>query len=159
MIDKQYFEQKIEDTVELMGTRMSKKQRDLIYDRIKFNYTNDDLDVALYMLVEQSDKFNFIILRKYLDAQATQRREEEVKKAKEKEEQEARRFWSNNYVDPTKCNRDCINCKVMVCSNISNDAKQAIKKLLSGDKTLQQVNQELSAKYKGWDANFEVEPF
>jgi len=161
MIDREFFEKKIDETLDLMGSNLKRRTKDLIFEKIQYNYENSDLSKALNNLASTSDKLTYASLIKNMDYYAAIRREEERAEEVRQEEARNKQFWKENltYIKQGMCNRKCIKCHVKYCNLIHSESIKAIKAMLNKEKTLAQVNKEMAEKFEGWQSNFINDPF
>jgi hypothetical protein len=162
VIEKNFYDEKVRETIELMGVKtLTKKTTDIIYQKIQYNYDHSDLIKALDELIETTDKFTYHTLIKLLNKYSAIRREEENTIRKAKEEEDAKRFWRENYTHIKQgiCNRKCLSCKVIYCDIIKAESSKGVRDILTGKRTVEEVNQEMASKFEGWNAEFLQEPF
>lgn len=156
MINKDLFQMRVGDAALLLNSRMlERKVEAMIYEKLKHNYHDSDLESAIASLLEESDKLTYITLRRCLDKSAAIRREAEDRERKQTEEAEAKNFWRQNYehIKKGECNRRCRECKATYCDTIAFYTLSAIKEILDGKRKSEDVSSELSKKFIG--AGFE----
>ena len=163
MITRDFYEAKMREAIALLDSRISKKTVDLIYEKIKDNFENEDFAKAIVDITE-SDNLSYPFLLKLLRQYSSVRLEQEEKERKKKEEEETRQFWKANYhyIKEGICNRKCYECPVQLCDLIANRSIDGIKAILTKEKTLEQVNTELAKEFPGVGfetGNPELQPF
>lgn len=163
MIKKDFYEAKMREAIALLDSRISKKTIDLIYEKIKDNFENEDLSKAIDDVIT-ADNISFPFILKLLRQYSSVRLEQEALEEKRREELETRQFWKANfgYIKEGICNRKCYECHVKFCDIIANKSIECIKTIINKEKTLSQVNAELAKEFRGvgFEADIpEAQPF
>jgi hypothetical protein len=130
MIEQQHYENKMLETFKLLGieTKQNREMAKAIYDRIKFNYTDDDLSAALESAMQaENPKINYPNLIKHLNSKRSIRLEEKARAEREASESGARKFW--NMETEANCRtKNCRHCQHLVgrCDTIAKHTLDAI---------------------------------
>lgn len=153
MVTYQYYTQKMEDTFKLIGidNKANREMAKAIYDRIKTNYENEDLDGALDSIM-QSDfpKINFPILLRCLNTKRTLRFEEKSKSDKQTGEETSRKFW--NMETKENCiSRNCRECSHLAgrCDTIAKHTLEAIRIMINRKWRTWRKDEEIQVCYSG----------
>ncbi len=167
MIGKDFYKQKMEELFKLMGiaSKQMYEMATVLYERIRFNYTDNDLEEALLDIAENEHiKITAPVILKYLNTKRSIRLEKEAKLKKEQEEKESKDFWNRKEQSMKECtNRKCYSCDKKYCDILAIATLSAMKKMLSfntssiAERRLYNINvlQELDKQFPGMGFNEE----
>jgi len=163
MISKDYFENKIREAINLLDSKISKKTVELIYEKIKDDFEDEDLKKAIDIATE-TDNLNYPFLLKIMRESAMERQRRQYMEQKRREEEESYRFWREQRkgIRQTSCNRICYLCQVKYCDLVAQRAIEGIKRILTGEEKVTEVNKRLATEFKGIgfeDEGTEITPF
>jgi hypothetical protein len=150
MITRSVYETKIKEAIDILNLRISKRTVDLIYEKIKDNFENDDLLKAIDDAAE-TNNLSYPFLLKKLREYCSIRVEQNALKERRKEELETKQFWKTNiyYITENICNKKCYECRIQVCDLIAKKSVTGIKAILLKNKTVAQVNAEMAKEFVG----------
>lgn len=148
MITKDFYESKMREVIQLLDSKISKKTVELIYEKIRDSFENEDLSSAIDEVSETAN-LSYPNLVKLLRKHASIRLEREASEQKKIEEENTRRFWQENYrwVKDGICNRKCFECPVKFCDIVASHSIEAIKAVLKGERKYEEIKQELTEKF------------
>lgn len=151
-IKKEYYEREINRANILMNARLSNETAEAIFREIRADYEDVDLLWALKSVAE-TGRLDYHNLKKALNAAACIRREKETNAAKAREEKDTRDFFSGRaWANKARgeCDYNCVPCPIRECPKMATDAVICINALCDKKRTLEQCNQYMASKYKGW---------
>ena len=152
----------MEEIANLTGQKIGPDMRKAIYEKIGHHNVNDFMK-AVDSLVESDFKFNLHNLLKHLYKAKNDREEEIDRCEKILRGEEAKSFWKANYKGDGVCSRKCGECPAVYCNTIAAASLKAMKRMLNGEITNDEMHGELIKSFPG--AGFEnfnrkdVEPF
>lgn len=129
MINPDFYDRKIQEIFKLMGveTKAIKEMAKATYDKIKYNYSENDLEGALNSILESDyTKITYPILVKNLNNKRAVRLEQEWNERKKKEQEETRGFWERSYSGDC-INHKCYSCGQKYCDTIAKFTMDATK--------------------------------
>lgn len=131
-ITKELFEIRLKEAALLLGQRVDKETARLIYERIRNDYKDVDVTIAIDICIEREDRLNYPAIKRALEKVALAREEAEWKAQKKQEEYDSARFWRAQQGDP-----------------IARDHIQRITAVLNGEMPVEPTHRELAALYPG----------
>lgn len=148
------FKEILKEVCLLTGRNPEVAQVEAIYRMVK-DYDEQDFIKAMQddELLEEltTRKLNYPTIKRFILKYQQLRLEEEIAERKKREEEETRRFWQENYrwIKEGICNRRCFECPVVFCDVVAAHSIEAIKAILKGEKSYEEVNQELAEQFQG----------
>lgn len=135
MITQEFFKKNIADALLLLGSTLKPAAVDVMYDRVKYDFIQDDLRKAIDDIMSpdrEAHKLTYPILLKALYRKRSIRYELENEERKAKYADEAKVFWVGEY-DATCKTRNCQNCPKVAgrCDTIAKNTMDAIKIMLA----------------------------
>lgn len=151
MVEKTFFQERIREASMLLNARLLPAETEkLIYEKIKDNYHNSDIDNALHKIMDGDDKLGYLPLLRWMNHYRSMRIEHYVNKKKKEEEDEVRAFWKSNGATEGDCGGgDCFKCSVQYCEIIKVESIEAIKQILNKESAVLDKIKILSEKFKG----------
>jgi len=162
-IFEEFFISEIKKLADLTGQRVLANVASLLYHELKHTELQDFID-AVQAMKYLDKRITLGNLSYHIDMAGASRRETEALEDFKDHKERTAQFYKENYqyIKDGKCNRQCITCPVKYCDVIHKHSIQAMRDMLDGSKTLDQVTVELSDEFMGWSNGFkeqQPEPF
>lgn len=162
-ISPERFHQEFDYAIDLMGWQMKPKRKDIIYEEV-MKYEPEDLGKALSDMKGKPGPFDYAFFIGRMNYHQGERIDNENTKRKEREEREADEWFRKHKGKKHECINDyvCGDCRRRFCPIVQKAGKEACIAILNHEKTVEEAEAELGAKFKGigWPSPVEEpEPF
>lgn len=161
-VSYEWFQENFGNLCTLMGWSVSEKRQSFIYEEL-IDFEKSDIQESITRL-KGEDRFIYANFWKFITEIRSRRLEYEAHERTMREQEELRIWFRAHSGAKNDCvnNYQCGDCKRIYCDVVSRYATQAIKDMIIGDVSVEDINIKLAGKFKGigFEQNIQgLEPF